>query len=58
MTTPHLDVAEERLRQACFDELAAQGLRLPDGERELVVALFLAAYREDLATAARASAVA
>jgi hypothetical protein len=57
-TTTHLDVAEEQLRQACLEEIAAQGLRLPEDEQDLVVSLFVTAYREDLERATRASAVA
>jgi hypothetical protein len=57
-STTDLDVADEQLRRACLEELAAQGLRLPEGEQELVVALFVSAYREDLERAARASAAA
>jgi hypothetical protein len=55
MTTT-TDLADAQLRRACLEELAAQGLLLPEGEQELVVSLFLSAYREDLERARQGSA--
>lgn len=48
MTSTSLHMADEQLRRVCLEELAASGLQVPDDDRELVVALLLAARREDL----------
>ncbi|MCW2607381.1 MAG: hypothetical protein JWO60_2074 [Frankiales bacterium] len=58
MTVTHSAPEEALLRRLCLEELAAQGLQLPEGEQELVVSLCVSAYREDLENAQRTSAVA